>query len=181
MDMAGEIKTLLTMRQVAEYYGFDVSRSGFVQCPFHRGDRTASLKIYDGSGGWHCFGCGKGGSVIDFTMELFGLNFRQATLRLNSDFRLGLSASRPDRAAYSKALEARRRERQTKEQREKEFRMKIRDLWYYRDVIAFFRPVRVGDNAYYHPMYIEAVKRLPYIEYWLDDFIEEGGKRDWTT
>ena len=43
----------------------------------------------------------------------------------------------------------------------------------------FSPPVRQGDDAYYHPLYVEAVKRLPYIEYWLDDFIEKGGKEHW--
>ena len=74
--MAEEIKARLTMHQVVEYYGFQVGRSGFIKCPFHQGDHTASLKIYPGSGGWHCFGCNSGGTVIDFVMRLFDLDFR---------------------------------------------------------------------------------------------------------
>ena len=48
MDMAAEIKRLLSARQVAEFYGFQAGRSGFIPCPFHSGDHTASLKLYDG-------------------------------------------------------------------------------------------------------------------------------------
>lgn len=44
---------------------------------------------------------GKGGSVIDFVMDLFDLSFRQAVLRLNLDFRLGLTDSRPTRTEVS--------------------------------------------------------------------------------
>ena len=89
-DAASQIKQLLTMQEVAERYGFIPNRSGYIQCPFHQGDNHGSLKIYPGTGGWHCFGCGAGGSVIDFAMRLFDINFRQAVLRLNMDFGLGI-------------------------------------------------------------------------------------------
>ena len=46
--MASDIRSMLTAQQVAEHYGFEVNRSGFMKCPFHTGDRTASLKLYDG-------------------------------------------------------------------------------------------------------------------------------------
>ena len=179
MGMAEEIKARLTMQEVAEYYGFQVGRSGFIKCPLHQGDHTASLKIYPGSGGWHCFGCNSGGTVIDFVMKLFDLNFRQAVLRINSDFHLGLTSSRPDRAARSAALEARREEQRRKDQAEENFRYMASERHYWRDVLEVFPPVRQGDTAYYHPLYVEAVKRLPYIEYWLDDYIEKGGKEHW--
>ena len=179
MGMPEEIKERLTMREVAECYGFQVGRSGFIKCPFHSGDHTASLKIYNGRSGWHCFGCGAGGSVIDFVMRLFNLNFRQAVLRINADFHLGLTASKPDRAARSAALEARREEQRRKDQAEENFRYMASELHYWKDVLEVFPPFRRGDTAYYHPLYVEAVKRLPYIEYWLDDFIEKGGKDHW--
>lgn len=179
MDMASDIRRMLTPQQVAEHYGFQVGRSGFMKCPFHQGDHTASLKLYDGEGGFHCFGCGAHGSVIDFVMRLFDLNFRQAVLRINADFHLGLTARKPDRAARSAALEARREEQRRKDQAEENFRYMASELHYWRDVLEVFPPVRQGDTAYYHPLYVEAVKRLPYIEYWLDDYIEKGGKEHW--
>lgn len=179
MGLAEEIKDRLTMREVAEFYGFQVNRSGFIKCPLHSGDHTASLKIYDGGSGWHCFGCGAGGSVIDFVMRLFDLNFRQAVLRINADFHLGLTSSKPDRAARSAALEARREEQRRKDQAEENFWYMASELHYWKDVLEVFPPVRQGDTAYYHPLYVEAVKRLPYIEYWLDDYIEKGGKEHW--
>ena len=179
MGMAEDIKDRLTMRDVLEFYGFQTDRSGFIKCPFHSGDHTASLKIYDGTGGFHCFGCGAHGSVIDFVMKLFGLNFKQAVLRINLDFHLGLTSSRPDKLAYSKALEERREEQKHKDQAEENFRYMISELHYWKEAMEVFQPVRDGDNVFYHPLYVEAVKRLPYIEYWLDDFIEKGGKEHW--
>lgn len=175
MRAADEIKQLLSMRQVAEFYGFQVGRSGFMVCPFHQGDHQASLKLYDGDRGFHCFGCGANGSVIDFVMKLFGLNFRQGCLRPNADFQLGLSNEKPDLAVRSKLLEARRRERREKDAREAEYWRRLSELRYWQEVIQVFRPAADGERAYYHPLYVEAVKRLPYIEYWLDDFLEKGG------
>ena len=181
MDMAADIRRMLTAQQVAEFYGFQVGRSGFIKCPFHANDNTASLKLYDGEGGFHCFACGAHGSVIDFVMRLFDLNFRQAVLRINADFHLGLTSSKPDRAARSAALEARREEQRRKDQAEENFRYMASELHYWKDVLEVFPPVRQDDSAWYHPLYVEAVKRLPYIEYWLDDYIEKGGKEHWGT
>ena len=95
-DLARQIKEHLTARQVVELYGFHPDRGGYIQCPFHAGDNHGSLKVYDGNkSGWHCFGCGAGGSAIDFVMRLFGLSFAQACLKLNCDFGLGLTGERP--------------------------------------------------------------------------------------
>lgn len=90
MNQSNDIKRLVSMRQLANYYGFSVPHSGFIKCPLHKGDRTASLKVYEGEGGWHCFGCQKGGSVIDFVMEIDGLSFHEACKRIDAAFHLGL-------------------------------------------------------------------------------------------
>jgi DNA primase len=90
MNYTTEIKSRLPARQVLEFYGLTVDRAGFCKCPFHQGDNTGSLKVYDGEKGWHCFGCGAGTSVIDFVMQMFGLPFQAAQEKLNADFNLGL-------------------------------------------------------------------------------------------
>ena len=179
MKIADEIKSLVTMQQVAEFYGFQVGRSGFISCPFHTGDHTASLKIYDGIGGFHCFGCGAHGSVIDFVMLLFNLNFQHAVLRLNADFHLGISSKKPNRSERSKILEERKVEQWGKEQAEANFQRMISEMRYWEEAQEVFQPVKTVNRAYFHPLYVEAVKRLPYIRYWLDEFIEKGGKKEW--
>ena len=83
-------RELLPMAQVAERYGFTITRGGFIACPFHGGDDTPSLKIYNGSRGWHCFGCGEGGDVIEFVKRLFKLDAKGALVRLDCDFNLRL-------------------------------------------------------------------------------------------
>lgn len=39
-------------------------------CPFHVED-SPSFVIYPPGGGWHCFGCGKGGDAVAFAAEHF--------------------------------------------------------------------------------------------------------------
>jgi hypothetical protein len=44
MSIFSEIKQQLSMKDVARYYGLNISRSGFARCPFHN-ERTPSMKI----------------------------------------------------------------------------------------------------------------------------------------
>jgi len=55
-------------------------RSGsnqFGLCPFHS-ERTPSFSVNQEKQIFHCFGCGKGGGVINFIMEVEGLSFQDA-------------------------------------------------------------------------------------------------------
>lgn len=47
------------------------------RCPFHE-EKTASFSVNPGKGFYKCFGCGKGGNVFTFLMEVEGLNFPEA-------------------------------------------------------------------------------------------------------
>lgn len=152
-DLASQIKERLTALEVVEFYGFHPDRSGFIQCPFHQGDRHASLKVYSGNKtGWHCFGCGAGGSVIDFVMKLFDIDFRQACVRLNMDFSLGLTGERPTHAERSALLEARCREAERREAFEQEYREKAAEHRYWWEVLKYFAPAP-GDRVL-HPLYM---------------------------
>lgn len=175
IDLADQVKSLVTIREAAERYGFHPNRAGYICCPFH-GEKTASLKLYDGQCGWHCFGCGAGGTVIDFVMKLFDIPFRQAILRINADFSLGLTRDKPDPAVRSAVLEDRRREAQRKEKLERleeKYRELAAEHQYWWDALKYFTPVRDGDSVYIHPLYAEAVKKQPYLEYLLDELEEE--------
>ena len=108
MNEADKIKQSLTMQEVAAHYGFYPNRSGYIPCPFHN-EKTASLKIYDGQGGWHCFGCHRGGSVIDFVAEMEGLSFGVACRKIDDVFHLGLyeeKSFKSRRAAETAAMKA---------------------------------------------------------------------------
>lgn len=165
-DLAAEIKRALPARDVLEHYGFHPSRTGFLQCPFHQGDKHGSLKVYDGERGWHCFGCGRGGSAIDFVMELFGIGFREACLRLNEEFHLGLSDRKPSRAEVSALLRARQEAEARREQEAEEYRQMAEEHRYWWEVLKYF--------DFPHPLWCEAVKRQPYLEDWLDEHLGAG-------
>lgn len=168
-SLARQIKERLTAREVVEFYGFHPDRAGYIQCPFHAGDDHGSLKVYEGDGGWHCFGCGAGRDVIDFTMRLFGISFRQACLRLNADFHLGLSGERPSRAERSAILEARRREAKRKAAADAEYRRMAAEYRYWWEAKKYFSPPPGSAASALHPLYAEALCRLPALENWLDE------------
>lgn len=89
MDYAEKIKSIVSMPEMMEQYGFRLDKAGFCKCPFHS-ERSASFKVYPGQRGYYCFGCGAHGSVIDFVMLYFGLSFKDALAKINEDFSLGL-------------------------------------------------------------------------------------------
>ena len=62
----------------------NLRRSGsnlFGLCPFH-GEKTASFSVAPDKGIYYCFGCHKGGSVINFEMEIEGLSYPDAVRAL---------------------------------------------------------------------------------------------------
>lgn len=169
-NVAEQIRQLLTTQEVAERYGFVPNRSGYIQCPFHRGDDHGSLKIYDGTRGWHCFGCGAGGSVIDFVMRLFDIGFQQACIRLSSDFGLHLTDDEGAGHAEFQALaEARRREAVRKAAADRKYREIAAEYCYWWNITKYFAPA--PGAVVLHPFYAEALRRLPVLEYWLDEHI----------
>ena len=62
----------------------NLRRSGanlFGLCPFH-GEKTASFSVAPDKGIYYCFGCHKGGGVINFQMEVEGLSYPDAVRAL---------------------------------------------------------------------------------------------------
>ena len=77
---------LVARNPIEEVVGQYVSlkRSGsnmFGLCPFH-GEKTASFSVAPDKGIYYCFGCHKGGGVINFMMELEGLSYPDAVRAL---------------------------------------------------------------------------------------------------
>ena len=68
------IKQQNSMRDVLARYGMIPNRAGFISCPFHSGDRTASMKIYKDS--YYCFGCGATGDIFTFVQNMDNCDFK---------------------------------------------------------------------------------------------------------
>ena len=173
-DVAAEIRQRVSALQAAEAYGLQPDRGGFVHCPLHAGDHHGSLKLYPGDRGWHCFGCGAGGDVIDLVRKLFNLSFRQAVLRLDTDFSLGITGRRWTRKERSAILAHRREEARQKAQQDAEYRAVAEERRYWWECYKTFAPDGPAAASQLHPFYAEALRRLPVLDAWLDEHISAG-------
>ena len=71
-------------------------------CPFHQ-EKSPSFTLNEDKGFFHCFGCGKHGSVFDFVMETEGLNFPEAVEKLALEAGLQIPEQSPQAAAQAQA------------------------------------------------------------------------------
>ena len=108
-NLAQRVRESVRLADVLALYHLQPNRSGFLHCPFHSGDRSPSLKVYPDQNTWHCFGCGKSGTVIDFVMEMERCSFVDALKKLDADFHLGLSDSKESYRNYRKRLSEQRK------------------------------------------------------------------------
>ena len=177
-SLAEQIRESVSMTDICRKYGFEITRGGYILCPFHN-EKTASLKLYPK--GFHCFGCGAGGSVIDFAMRYFGLDFRAAAGRLNYDFGLGLPAGRSMTYREKKrCTEAQRRQKQLAQaRREAEERLereydRLFAAWQVLDACrTCLKPKTPLEPL--NPFFVMALQELDYYEYLLD--LKEAERR----
>ena len=72
------------LAEVVSDYGVKLQLRGHTAkgcCPFHQED-TPSFHVDTAKNLYHCFGCGKGGNVINFVMEQDGITFPLAVKKL---------------------------------------------------------------------------------------------------
>lgn len=170
--IAEYIRQSVPMSDICKKYGFTVNRAGFISCPFHR-EKTASLKIYKGSKGWHCFGCGQGGSNIDFVERLFNKDFKEAVKIIAGDFNLSIATNK---SSYRDKIDAQKRfgellakaaERQTARLVAKIEYDRLLNEWVRNDIIIMnLKPKTPGDKLF--DVYVRAMQAQPIIEYKLD-------------
>lgn len=117
IEVFREIKESLTMRQVAEHFGYPVNRSGFIISPFVK-EKTASCKLYRNS--YYDFSAAAGGDLIKFTAAILNINNWEACQYLVQAFSLPISLS--GGADRREEIERWQRERQRQEERKQEFK-----------------------------------------------------------
>ena len=150
------VKQAVPTRQAAESYGIQVGRNGMACCPFHN-DKHPSMKV---DRRFHCFGCQADGDVIDFTARLFGLNKKDAALKLAEDFSVSYDAKghdpprrRPVRRKISEELRYRQAE-------QKCFRVLCDYLHLLERWEKEYAP-QTPEEAW-NPLFVEALQKKPY-------------------
>jgi DNA primase len=101
---------------VGEYVSLRRAGAGSLKglCPFHD-EKSPSFNVRPSHNTFHCFGCGEGGSAIDFIMKIEVVGFVEAVERLADrvGFRLtyegGGSSVQRDKGTRSRLLEANKR------------------------------------------------------------------------
>ena len=125
-DYARLIKESVTMRDVLSVFGIYSGSQNRIPCPLHNGkDNNFSFK----GNHFKCYVCGKSGTVIDFTMEYYGLPFIDAIKRLNDDLRLGLPLDRNATAEQRKQAAREAYQRRKEAQRKRAERKRLEDAY----------------------------------------------------
>lgn len=159
------VKQSVTTRQAAEFYGISVNRNGMACCPFHD-DKHPSMKV---DRRFHCFGCQEDGDVIDFTARLFGLNSKEAALKLAEDFSVSFDTKDHDPP----------RRRKIKRKISEELRYRQAEQKCFRVLCDYLHLLERWEKEYapqhpdeaWNPLFVEALHKKSYIEYLLDIFL----------
>lgn len=117
------IRSSVTMAQLASMYGYKVNIAGMMKCPFHQ-DNHPSMKVYDGIRGYYCFVCNAGGDIFDFTMQHDGLTFPEAAKQIADMAGITISDGKSSLSESARnEIQKRKAEREAKE-RAKEARIR---------------------------------------------------------
>lgn len=159
-----EIKQELSMADVIARYGLKPNRSGFIFCPFHQEKGHASMRIYKRD--YNCFGCGANGDIFTFVQEMEHCDFKTAYLSLGGEYQKRNSWQKK-RFRYQ--LEQKKQKAMTELVKKKTMKLEVlRDIFYQKLFVRCF-PV-------YSDEWCEAVNRIEYDFYLLDELTREGVK-----
>ena len=170
MNIYEQVKDRLSIIEVVERYGVDVKRGGMVKCPFHD-DKNPSMKLYEDSQKYHCFGCGEHGDVIDFVSKLFNLEPYRAAQQLVGDFGIVIDGKSPQKwSAPAKASIKAKIERYTYELQERRTFNLLSDYCHFlRNCKNDYRPQSPADEQ--HPLFVKSIVDLGKFEHYTDWFI----------
>ena len=159
-----EIKQKYSMNDVVGMYGFRPNRSGFISCPFHRLDRSPSLKIYPKD--FHCHACGANGDIFTFVQMIDNCSFKEAYLKLGGEYEKRSDWQRKKfEYQIQKKKEKERKELESKKQLKREI---LQDIKMQKLFVKCF-PVFSNE-------WCDSMNRLEYDYYILDEMNREGVK-----
>lgn len=121
-----EIKSQYSMADIIRQYGLTVNRAGFIKCPFHTGDRTASLKVYRNT--FNCYGCGANGDIFKFVQLMDNTDFKTAYLKLGGEYKAKKTLRDFYNLENAKKTAARKRQEELKDKKRVKFLLKMVDI-----------------------------------------------------
>jgi len=168
------IKETLKIVDVMAFYGIEVRRGNKALCPLHN-EKSPSFTIYSSTNSWHCFGCGVGGSAIDFVMAYFGLDVLEASKKLDADYGMGLFEKMPSQEEMNRFSEQRAQIQAYKglsttfdAYMDKAYSLLCEYLHLLEDWKTMYAPQSPDELDTAKPLFVEACHQLDYIEYLLD-------------
>lgn len=172
VDHITDVKDQVNMPELVRYYGFEISRNGYICCPFHH-EKTASMKVY--SDHYKCFGCGAHGDVISFVQHYLHTDFPGAMEAINRDFGLNLPFERQMTLREIRAARLARnriKAARNKQERIREQQNALTCLWAEYDRMILDHPVPDTKKI------AEAYSARDYISFLIDNFNTEEGYPD---
>ena len=153
---AEEIKNTYSMREIAGRYGFIPNRAGFIHCPFHKGDKGASCKLYEKD--FHCFGCGANGDIFDFIQKMDNCDFKTAFYSLGGTYENPSYQSKLALYRHEKAKKQREVDRE-KLKKKRELNNMLIDIYrHYMDISEPFSEVWCDScNALQYQLYLHEI------------------------
>lgn len=172
MNVFEFVKQNVTARQAAEYYGVKIGRNGMACCPFHN-DKHPSMKIAER---YYCFGCGEKGDAINFVEKYFGLNPKDAAMKICQDFGLDYKPGRSYKAHRSSGNNSNRKIRAKPVKSPEQLFMEscehcYRVLCDYLHLLERWKTEyapRADHGGDWHPLFMEACQKTEYVNYLLD-------------
>ena len=159
-----EVKACLSMRQVAEYYGYKPNKGNMIHSPFNPNDKNPSCKLYDKT--FYDFSTGQGGDLIRFVSLLLQVDNWQATQELINAFHLPFSSDTytENREEIKRRLEW---QRQAQEQEERFKRAVSKKIETEKAKEQFYRKLKAQSEPFSLKWCI-AVNQLEMTRYRLD-------------
>ena len=100
---------------ISQYMSLTKRGNGFFGlCPFH-GEKTPSFSVNEKEQYYHCFGCGAGGNVFTFVMQMENMTFVEAVQHLAERAHIALPEAELSPKEKQRALRRERMLQATKE------------------------------------------------------------------
>jgi putative DNA primase/helicase len=93
-DIFDYIKSKVSIEEILRLYEIELNDNENMNCPLpDHEDNTPSFRFYLSDNSFYCFGCKKGGSIIDFVMHMDKCTMLQSCKKINEAFDLNVDFS----------------------------------------------------------------------------------------